>query len=220
MKNSKVLTVAGIIAMGVSPFLSAIGMRSTLKCEKITKKSVKEHVKKYWRRYVPSAVFTITGIALVALGDNSRKKTIAALSAGYAILAKNKYRVEQCTKRVVDDVQKSKIFGEHEPEQTATRFYDENTHQEFSITIETLQDAEYEVNRKISFGQDVTVNDWLDMLEQPHVSWGDDFGWNKYSLEEITGHSWLEFMHNREDAFGRTIIKTGIAPTELLPWRN
>ena len=105
MKNSKILTVAGIVAMGVSPFLSAIGMRSTLKCEKITKKSVKEHVKKYWRRYVPSAVFTITGIALVALGDNSRKKTIAALSAGYAILAKNKYRVEQCAKRVVDDVQ-------------------------------------------------------------------------------------------------------------------
>ena len=42
MKNSKILTVAGIIAMGVSPFLSAIGMRSTLKCEKIT-----YYIKKY-----------------------------------------------------------------------------------------------------------------------------------------------------------------------------
>lgn len=159
------------------------------------KKAVaKELVTKVGPVYIPAV---ITGVASAAclIGANSiHSKRNAALAAAYTIsdTALREYREkvvetmgEKKDKMIKDEIAKDKIEKDpvqnHEvivTKQGTTLFYDCAFGRYFRSDREIILRAISKINRYLVTDMYVSLNDFYDMIDIPHVDVGDDVGWN------------------------------------------
>ena len=158
--------------------------------------------------YIPS---TITGLATIAciFGSNViSKHQQAALMSAYALLDsaykdyKNKVDElygEEAGEKVREEIAKDKYTGDGVlMDDTKELFYDFYSGRYFESTIETVQQAEYETNRKLYVNGYVGVNEFYEFLDnddvRPRPEY-DELGWTCGQLESMYWHTWIEFEH-------------------------
>lgn len=76
-------------------------------------------------------------------------------------------------------------------------FYLEPYGKFFERTMDEVIAAEYHLNRNFILKGYVSLNEFLDFLHLPHVSDGDELGWDCYNGETTYGFSWIDFTHRR-----------------------
>lgn len=74
-------------------------------------------------------------------------------------------------------------------------FYFHGQSKFFERTMEDVFQAEMLANRALALRGYVTLNEFFDLLELPHVPDGDNYGWDEYLGEVYFGYHWIDFMH-------------------------
>lgn len=65
----------------------------------------------------------------------------------------------------------------------------------FERTMEQVLKAEYEANRYFILKGEMTLNEFLEILDLPVVDGGDSVGWGAYIGETQYGYKWIDFNH-------------------------
>ena len=80
-------------------------------------------------------------------------------------------------------------------------FYDAFSRRYFESTIAQVLEAEYHLNRNLSLGGDVCINDFYNFLGIEPIDGGDYLSWF-YFYED--GISWIDFNHRK------TVLEDGL----------
>ena len=165
--------------------------KSKLECESLTKKEV---ITTAWKCYIPAAATGAFSIACLIGANSVNTRRNAALATAYKLseTALTEYREkvvetlgEKKEQAVKDKVAKSKV--ENNPvskseviitDRGNTLCYDAAIGRYFESDIESIKKAINEINREMTYNMYVSLNEFYDALDLPHVELGDDLGWN------------------------------------------
>ena len=93
-------------------------------------------------------------------------------------------------------------------------FFDAFSERYFESTLSHVLQAEYHLNRNLSLGGDVTLNDFYLFLGIDKIDCGDDLGWSWYEYEL----PWIDFEHvtsQTDDGRRYVMICTMFGPEHL-----
>lgn len=165
----------------------------------------KEYIKRIVPLYIPVAVLEAGSVVCLVKSYNINAKRLAAATAlaemsietfklykeqTKKMLGEEKVKeLEQEVRKEKEDIREKKAAS-GDPECRVQWFKDELTGQEFLSTKEHIKDAALELNLKLHSEMYVSVNEWIDILndealkcndEYPltHVLNGDDTGWEE-----------------------------------------
>ena len=218
---------AGVVAtsvMAVKATPKAMKLIEAKKEEKGEKLTVLETIETAGMTYVPAAITGVATIACIFGANALNKRQQAALMSAYALLD-NSYKEykkkvtelygDDADREVRDELAKDKY--EHvEVEETKRLFYDEFSERYFESTTEDVLRAEYNINRDLSEGGGVFLNEFYEYLGLDTVDYGDYLGWSSCELIESTWYCWIEFNHRKvvmDDGLECTIISMQFEPT-------
>lgn len=204
------LAICGVMGTAVT---SAIATRKAL--EKIEEDGKdlerKDQIKLVAKYYIlPGSVMSLTVIFII-LSEHVNAKTIAGLSASFALLKKSYNKYAQAVKNVFGEegeklVRGERIYMEDKqlPENDTDRDvfwigygYDDY----FLSTKDEVEMAEAELNKRLHKGQAVSVADVMDMLNLSPSNESIAMGWSKYELAN-ENDEWIEFIFNTIDSDG------------------
>lgn len=157
----------------------------------------------------PIAVGTGTLVCIFGANILSRKQQ-AALASAYTALAsafegyRDKVRMicgsetDALVQKAVEQ-EKKDIAEDRPPWDEVQTFYlsgDCTIKPEFfDRTMQQVMQAEYDVNRYFRLRGQVTLNEFLSLLDLDPVEGGDVMGWDDYIGEIAYGYSWIDFVH-------------------------
>lgn len=81
-------------------------------------------------------------------------------------------------------------------------FYDEFSRNDFVAELADVVDAEYTFNRMFQMESFVSINDFYDLLNMPHIDRGDSLGFDCGEVADWNGFTWIDFQnieHVEED---------------------
>lgn len=170
------------------------------KGEKLTKL---EKVKVAGPVYIPTALMGAATIACIFGANTLNKRNQAALTSAYAMVSNsyqeykkkvNELYGEEGEVNVVRGIAKDKYDGEKAEGETEL-FYDEFSGRFFHSTLETVQRAEYQINRDLVMQEWATVNDFYGYLNIPLIDGGYLIGWSTPMNEQSYWQTWVDFSH-------------------------
>lgn len=218
---------AGVVAtsvMAVKATPKAMKLIEKKTEEKGEKLTVLETVQTAGLIYAPAIVTGAATIACVFGANALNKRQQAALISAYALLD-NSYREykkkvdelygEGSDREIRDELAKDK-YEETEVSDGKRLFYDEFSERYFEATTEDVLRAEYNINRILSEGGGVFLNEFYDELGLETVDYGDYLGWSACELIECCWYCWIEFDHRKvimDDGLECTIISMRFEPT-------
>lgn len=227
--SSTILTCIGAVGFVTTTVLVAKGTTKAVRLleeakeEKGAELTKLEVIKTAGPVYIPSVVVGVASLTCFFGANALNKRQQAALTSAYVLLDNSykeyKKKVEEMygegadlevTKELVKDKYDSQepyVGGEKQ------LFFDMFSNRYFESTIETVQNAEYFVNRKLALWDAVDVNEFYDLLGIPRLEY-DNFGWSVEGCFAMYGHSWIDFDHEKvimDDGLECTII---IMPSE------
>lgn len=195
-----VVSTAVMAAKATPKAMLVLEEAETAKGEELTRF---EKVKIAGPVYIPTMLMGAATIVCIFGANTLNQRNQAALTSAYAMVS-NSYQEykkkvvelygEDGEVRVVQEVAKDKYDGE-----TATRdtelFYDEFSGRFFNSTVESVQRAEYMINRDLVMQDWATVNDFYGYLNVPHVDGGDTIGWSTPMNSDMYWQPWVDFSH-------------------------
>ena len=143
--------------------------------------------------YAPSAIMGGISIACFLGSYHITTKRTAALATAYSLSERTLQEYQRKVietigdkkeKKIRDDVAEDKIKESSEkrevvPTSKGTMLcYDLVTGRYFLSSREAIYQAEAEINRRLISEMYVSLNEFYDELELPHIKLGDDLGWN------------------------------------------
>lgn len=143
--------------------------------------------------YAPSAIMGGISIACFLGSYHITTKRTAALATAYSLSERTLQEYQRKVietigdkkeKKIRDDVAEDKIKESSEkrevvPTSKGTMLcYDLVTGRYFLSSREAIYQAEAEINRRLISEMYVSLNEFYDELELPHIRIGDDLGWN------------------------------------------
>lgn len=156
--------------------------------------------------YVPSILVGVSTITCIWSANVINVKRQASITSAYALL-NNSYKeykkklIELYGEETDEEVRKSIALDKLKdapdfPSYEHCLFLDETSNTFFESSLMEVQDAEYQLNRKLAVEGHVSLNDFYELLGLGYpVDFGDDFGWSFESLYDDTGHCWIDFEH-------------------------
>lgn len=230
--SSTILTCVGGIGvvattvMAVKATPKALRLLEAKKEEKGENLTVWETIETAGVTYVPTVITGVATIACIFGANALNKRQQAALMSAYALLD-NSYKEykkkvtelygEDADREVRDELAKDKYEKEEiEPSDNKRLFYDEFSERYFEATTEDVLRAEYNVNRDLSEGGGLFLNEFYEYLGLDTVDYGDYLGWSSYELIECTWRAWVDFTHRKvvmDDGLECTIISMDFEPS-------
>lgn len=219
----------GVVAtsvMAVKATPKAMRLIEAKKEEKGEKLTTWETIETAGMTYLPSIITGATTIACVFGANALNKRQQAALMSAYALLD-NSYKEykkkvlelygENADREVRNEIAKDKYEEEDiEVSDNKRLFYDEFSERYFESTTEDVLRAEYNINRDLSEGGGVFLNEFYEHLGLETVDYGDYLGWSACELIETSWYCWIEFDHRKvvmDDGLECTIISMQFEPT-------
>lgn len=165
--------------------------------------------------YIPAIVSGATTIICLFSANVLDRKYQASLAGAYGLISSQYKRYsqkvrelcgEEVHKTVMDSIAVEKaeevtisapsFFGSHSLEVNDVKeekllFYDPFSERYFESTLSRVIQAEYHLNRNLTLGSDVTLNDFYLFLGLDKIESGDDLGWSWYE-DDIP---WIDFEH-------------------------
>lgn len=220
---------AGVVAtsvMAVKATPKAMKLIEAKKEEKGEKLSVLETIETAGMTYVPTVITGAATIACIFGANVLNQRKQAALMSAYALLD-NSYKEykkkvdelygEGSDQEIRDELAKDKYEEEDiEVDDGKRLFYDEFSERYFEATTEQVLQAEYNINRDLSEGGGVFLNEFYEHLGLDTVDYGDYLGWSACELVETSWYCWIEFDHRKvvmDDGLECTIISMRFEPT-------
>lgn len=200
--SPELLTGVGIAGMITA---TAFAVKATPKAVKLIEEAKREHdeefkpvdaVKASWKCYIPTAALTVVSAACLIGASRVNTKRNAALAAAYTLsdTAFREYqekvvetigeKKEQTVRESVADEKLAKNPVSHSEviitNKGNTLCYDTISGRYFRYDMDKIRRAENELNSRIisDIGGWVSLNEFYDELDLPHIDIGDDLGWN------------------------------------------
>lgn len=233
--GSTVLTCvggAGVIAttvMAVKATPKALKLIEKAEEEKGEKLTKMEIVKVAGPTYIPAAVTGVATLVCITGANVLNKRQQASVAGAYALLDSSykdyKKKVaelygEDADVQVKEEIAKDK-YAETDIQVADDKklFYDEFSKRYFEATTETVQHAEYQINRDLSMRDWATINEFYEYLGLDPIPGGDDLGWSTGMNFDYYWQSWIDFGHHKvvmDDGLECCIITLFADPT--LDW--
>lgn len=209
-KNSpKILMGVGIAGMITTAYLSAKGAPKAVKLLEEKKKELEvdkltivETVKTTWKCYAPAvATGTLSTICLLSSNSISTRRTAAlATACKLSETAFNEYREkvtevigEKKEQEVKDEIAKDEIKNNPPSPNNTVVFtgsgdilcYDSISGRYFKSTCNKIERIINDLNARIIQENYISLNDFYDELDLPHIDLGYDLGWNVDALMDV-----------------------------------
>lgn len=190
------LSVVGIIGTAV------LGVRGGMEAEKILaeRKDIPEDfkgktvyiVKNTWKCYVWTIMAALGSAACVIASHKLSAKQIAALSSVAAAGATTFNQYRDKVREVIGEDKERELYEEvrqksdwtvypqlphGDLDDTSYLFYDGYSKRYFYSNPERIQQAIYHLNRNFQLKQEVSVNEWYEMIGIDGIEGGDDDTW-------------------------------------------
>lgn len=199
------VVVTTVMAVKATPkAIKLLEQAETLKEEPLT---VLEKVRVAGPSYVPTVLIGVSTIACIFGANMLNKRQQAALMSAYALLDNSykeyKKKVTELYGEGVDQHIRDEIIKDDykesdvEYEDNKLLFYDEYSRQYFNATMEDVLNAEYILNRDLSYHGYATLNEFYDLLKLPRTDFGDILGWCAMMVCEYQWYVWIEFNHRK-----------------------
>lgn len=211
-----------VLAVKATPkAMRMLDRAQTEKGEPLTKMEV---VKVAGPAYIPAIVTGTSTIACIFGANALNKRSQAALTSAYALLDSSykQYRTkvaelygEDSDNRVKEAIAKDTCPKEYVSSyDDLCLFYDSISMRYFETTIEAVQRAEHELNKKLLATGYASVNDLCEFLGISKVDFGDRLGWTTYDRGRISGCPFIEFYHHEVELETGLICRMIDAVTE------
>lgn len=228
---STILTVVGGIGvvatsvMAVKATPKALILLEKAKEEKGDDLSILETIKVAGPSYIPAIATGVSTIACIVGANILNKQEQASLISAYGLLD-NSYKLykdkvlelygEGSDMHVKSEISKdlykeAEIFGDDNH-----LFFDFYSMRYFESTPEAVQNARYNINRKLATQNYCTVNDWYEYLDLPPIEGGDRIGWSTGMISDCYWAYWLDFNEEKvtmDDGLECTILVMQSEPT-------
>lgn len=211
--SSTILTcvgAAGVVAtsiMAVKATPKAITLLEQAEDTKGGELTTLEKIQVVGTVYIPAITVGISTILCIFGANALNKKQQASLVSAYTLLNNsysefkrkaNELYGEETEDRIYREIAKDRydedrFFSEGDQ----VLFFDNHSMRYFESTIEHVQRAEYNLNRKLSIFDYVSVNDYYELLGIPGIESGDEIGWSTGMNFEYYWHSWIDFDHDK-----------------------
>lgn len=155
--------------------------------------------------YIPSILVGVSTIACIFGANILNKRQQAALMSAYALLDSSykdyKGKVselygEDADDNIKEEIVKDKLEDEDiSLEDNKKLFYDYFSERYFEATIETVQQAQYNVNRSLVIHDYCYLNDYYKWLGIEPIESGFKYGWATGPCFERYWQSWIDFKH-------------------------
>lgn len=157
--------------------------------------------------YIPTILIGVSTIACIFGANMLNKRQQASLLSAYALLD-NSYKEykKKVTELYGDDADqnvRNELAKDNyndsdiEYEDDKLLFYDEYSRQFFNATMEEVLNAEYTLNRDLSYHGYVKLNELYDLLKLPRTDFGEVLGWSSNMIFECQWYCWIEFHHRK-----------------------
>lgn len=192
----RVLTVLSYVGLAGTAYLAIQAGRKASKMESeknLGGADLKTKVKHTYKAYIPAGAAMVSTGVCMGLSHKVSSKEIAALSGLLAVTKKfhSKYeeRVkttlsdkvnDRIKKEVVDDNAKEKLKEKKEKKfkgRGPLLVYEPCSDQYFYSSRNRIERARYQANQIFSKDGLLVLNQWLDLLGCPRVSYGEKIGW-------------------------------------------
>lgn len=171
--------------------------------------------KQFIKDALPVAGAFAIGTACVILSDACNTRMLHAANTAYNNLAKNYHEYKaavigalgaeanKLAMKTAAEEHKPDISEDEPPLPDGTyHFYDEFSRNDFVAELADVIAAEYEFNRLFQMTGSVTINQFYDLLNAPHVERGDEKLFECDEVADWTGFVWIDFEnveHIEED---------------------
>lgn len=194
-----------VVAIKATP--KAVKLLEQAETEKETPLTVLEKIRVAGPIYIPTVLIGVSTIACVFGANVLNKRQQASLLSAYALLD-NSYKEykkkvaelygDDANKQVSDALAKDTYNdSDIEYEDNKLLFYDEYSMQYFNATMEDVLNAEYTINRDLSYHGYIQLNELYDLLKLPRTDFGEVLGWSSNMVFDCQWYSWIEFNHRK-----------------------
>lgn len=167
-----------------------------------------EAIQSAWKCYIPSIMIGSATIACIFGANVLNRRQQAVLMSAYMFLDRTykDYKaklIELYGEEADRDIRAAIAKDRYDMTDISTAdgdkvmFYEEHYGKFFERTMLEVQDAEYQINRKLATEGEASVNDFLELLGLSRVEIGDALGWSHEIICDTYygGHSWIDFEH-------------------------
>lgn len=157
--------------------------------------------------YIPTIITGVTTLACIFGANVLNKRQQAALMSAYALLDNSfkeyKQKIgelygEGAHEKVREEIAKDKYEDtDIQVADDKRLFYDNFSQRYFESTLETVQNAEYWINRDLSMRDYATVNEFYEYLGIAPIDGGDEIGWSSGMNFDYYWQSWIDFGHQK-----------------------
>ena len=223
--GSTILTcvgAAGVIATGVMAVQAtpkALTLLEEAKKEKGEELTKLEVIKTAGPVYIPTMITGAATIACIFGANVLNKRQQAGLASAYALLNssysdyKDKVKElhgEEGELKVREELAKDNLEDQKiELSDGKWLFYDEYSQRYFEARPETVQAAEYQLNRELNMRTWVTLNEFYECIGIDGIDGGDELGWAVDANIQLYWQEWIDFHHHKvihDDGLECTII--------------
>ena len=202
-----VLGAVGVVITAVSVAKAAPKAEKVLEeCEKCNLPA-KEKVKAVVPIYAKSAAIGCATIACIVGSTILNNRQRFALTSAYVMLDQTykqyKDKIDEMfgsgsSREVEREITKEKLKTLPTPKEDDTCiFYEKHKNEFFERNMLEIQDAMYQLNRKLAKDGEVSLNDLYDFLNLDRTKEGDTLGWSTYLLSEQwdgqNGFVWIDY---------------------------
>jgi hypothetical protein len=193
-----------------------------------------EIIQSCWKCYIPTTLVGLSTIACIFGANILNKRNQAALVSAYAFLSESYRQYKNGAIKVYGEDADSKIKVEMAKDAYVTAngltlysldtdpadnilCYDLFSQRYFETTMAAVLNAEYNVNRNLCLGKDVSINEFYEFLGIEKIEHGDEIGWSYDALIE-DGFMWLDFENTfsfMDDGMECCIISFIINPNKI-----
>lgn len=167
-----------------------------------------EMVQVAWKPYIPSILIGTATIACLFGANQLNTRQQAAIASAYIFLDQSykKYKdkvievlgldtEKEIEKEIVkDQIKDTDILPPRSDEHLL--FYEEHYGEMFERTMLEVQDAEYQLNRKLAVDGEVSLNDFFKFLGLNERKVGDALGWSCETICDANHPAWIDFEHD------------------------
>lgn len=187
-----ILAIAGVCYTAYRGIKDGMKLDDTIKSDKAFQmKSTSEKATTVLSTCYPTIISAVVTSALILTSDQKHRKVEAGLAgiAASAVQGINENKIQQ---DIPEDEYSKKVT-----------FYEPFSKQFFESTFADVLNAEYELNRLFILRGDVTIEDFLTMLDIPQIANTDQYGWGDYIGEIKYGYKWIDFNHRKKEENGK-----------------
>ncbi|WNM72431.1 hypothetical protein SEA_MOSSY_52 [Gordonia phage Mossy] len=161
----------------------------------------KEKVELVWTLYIPAVSVGITTVAAIVMANQIGTRRTAAMAAAYSVSEKafGEYREKVVTKLgekkeqgVRDEIAQDRVMANPPTTQQVMMVgdgevlcFDQFSGRYFNSSMESIRQAQNDLNFQIINENYASLNDFYDMLGMPTIEIGDEFGWSADNKVDI-----------------------------------